>query len=143
LTIEYALHGETTFKSCIVGKSYVGFATSGYIGISSGNPAMQNVNEIDVHRIDFFNMNSDYYKHDAHDIVEEQNYYARDENGFVGKTVYPWSAKLNTIEMGKVAVDVLELKRNNREYQKEQFHKSLNIVEKDDDMGEMLYKLNE
>lgn len=84
--------------------------------MTSGNPYLQNVNEIDVHRIDFFNMNPEYYKHDAHDIVEEQNYYKRDESGFVGKTQYPWSAKLNTIEMGKVAVDILEMKRNMREF---------------------------
>ena len=83
---------------------------------------------MDVHRIDFYNMNSDYYKHDAHDIVEQQEYYKRDENGYVGKTVYPWSAKLNTIEMGKVAFDIFELKRNNREYQKEQYMKSLNTI---------------
>jgi len=45
--------------------------------------------------------------------------------------------------MGKIAVDILELKRNNREFLKEQFHKSLSIVTRDDDQGEMLYKLNE
>jgi hypothetical protein len=61
----------------------------------------------------------------------------------VGKTNYPFSAKLNTIEMGKVAIDILEMKRNNREFFSEQFHKSLNIVGKEDDIGEMLYKLNE
>ena len=88
-------------------------------------------------------MNHDYYKHDAHDIVDEQTYYKRDENGFVGKTQYPWSAKLNTIEMGKIAVDILELKRNNREFLKEQFQKSLSIVTREDDQGETLYKLNE
>lgn len=64
-------------------------------------------------------MNSDYYKHDAHDIVEGQSYYKRDENGFVGKTAYPWSAKLNTISMGKIAVDIFEKKRMMRDYKKE------------------------
>jgi len=42
-----------------------------------------------------------------------------------------------------VAIDIFEVKRNNREFYKEQFHKSLNIVTKEDDISEMLYKLNE
>jgi hypothetical protein len=79
------------------------------------------VNDIDVYSIDFFNGNSEFYQHDAQEIVEEQQYYKRDENGFVGRTQYPWSAKLNTIELGKVAFDVLEMKRVQREYVKEQF----------------------
>jgi hypothetical protein len=45
-------------------------------------------------------------------LIEGQEYYSRDENGFVGKTAYPYSAKLSTIEMGKVAYDVLEMKRS-------------------------------
>jgi hypothetical protein len=53
-------------------------------------------------------------------LTEGQDYYARDENGFVGKTAYPYSAKLSTIEMGKVAFDVLEMKRTQREYRTEQ-----------------------
>jgi hypothetical protein len=44
--------------------------------------------------------------------VEDQEYYKRDENGYQGMTKYPWSAKLNTIEMGKVAFDVFEMKRH-------------------------------
>jgi len=121
LTLEYALHGDPVFKPCVTNKPYAGFHASGYVGVSAGNPVMQNVNEIDVHRIDFFNLNADYYQHDAKTIVEEQNYYKRDEHGFVGKTVYPFSAKLNTIELGKVAFDILELKRNQREFREEQF----------------------
>ena len=46
------------------------------------------------------------------EIVEDQEYYKRDENGYQGMTKYPWSAKLNTIEMGKVAFDVFEMKRH-------------------------------
>jgi hypothetical protein len=45
--------------------------------------------------------------------------------------------------MGKVAYDVFELKRNNREYLKEQFTKALNIIKGEDDSGEILFKLNE
>lgn len=43
----------------------------GYIGVTSGNPEHQNVNDIDVHSIDFFNLNNEYYQHDAKGIVEE------------------------------------------------------------------------
>ena len=116
LSLAYSIDGGNSWTKCISNKKYMSFRMSGYFGISAGNPLNQNVNEIDVHKIDFYNMNPDYYKHDAHEIVEAQNYYKRDENGYVGKTVYPWSAKLNTIEMGKVAFDIFELKRNNREY---------------------------
>jgi hypothetical protein len=96
-----------------------------------------------VHRIDFYNQNYNFYKHGAEGIVEQQSYYSRDENGYVGKTNYPFSAKLSTIELGKVAVDILEVKRNNREFYKELQLKALNIVNKDDDVSEMLYKINE
>jgi hypothetical protein len=75
--------------------------------------------------------------------VEGQDYYARDENGFVGKTAYPYSAKLSTIEMGKVAFDVLEIKRVQREYRNEQQNKALNIVNKDDDVSEVIFKIFE
>ena len=88
-------------------------------------------------------MNPEYYQHDAADVVDEQHYYKRDENGFVGKTAYPSSAKLDTIEMGKVAYDVLELKRNQREHEIEQFRKTLNIVKKNDDINEVVYKMFE
>ncbi len=103
----------------------------------------QNVNDIDVHSIDFFNMNDQFYQHDAAEIVEEQQYYKRDESGFVGKTKYPWSAKLNTIEMAKVAFDVLEMKRVQREYTSEQFKKALNVIKPEDDMSEVLFKMFE
>lgn len=53
------------------------------------------------------------------------------------------SAKLNTIAMGKVAYDILELKRNQREFWKEQFARSLHIIKKEDDLSEVMYKLNE
>jgi hypothetical protein len=143
LYLDYSIDGGKQYQSCISGKKYLNFHSNGYIGISSGNPLHQNVNDIDVHRIDFFNMNSDYYKHDAHEIVEDQFYYKRDENGFLGKTVYPWSAKLNTIELGKVAMDVFEMKRSIREFKKEQFNKQLNVVKKDDDISEALFKIIE
>ena len=113
------------------------------MGVTSGNPVNQNVNDVDVYSIDFFNMNSQFYQLDAKEVVEEQQYYKRDENGFVGKAQYPWSAKLNTIEMGKIAFDVLEMKRVQREYQREQFQKSLNIVKLEDDISEVLFKLFE
>ena len=58
-------------------------------------------------------------------------------------TQYPWSAKLNTIEMGKVAFDVFEMKRHQREYRQEQFTKSLHIIKEDDDIQEVLFKLFE
>jgi len=67
----------------------------------------------------------------------------RDENGFMGRTTYPESAKLSTIAMGKVAFDVFEYKRVRREYQQEQFMKSLNTVTSDDDYTEVLFKLFE
>jgi hypothetical protein len=42
------------------------------------------VNELDVHSIDFFNMNPEFYQHDASEVVENQNYLKRDASGFVG-----------------------------------------------------------
>lgn len=42
----------------------------------------QNINEVDVQSIDFFNMNPEFYQHDAAEIVEEQEYYKRDATGF-------------------------------------------------------------
>lgn len=61
----------------------------------------------------------------------------------MGAAAYPWSAKLNTIEMGKVAFDVLEMKRTNREYRREQFMKSLHIINKEDDIREVIFKMFE
>lgn len=43
----------------------------GHVGITAGNPVYQNVNEIDVEKIDFFNMNSKFYQHDAAEVVAE------------------------------------------------------------------------
>jgi hypothetical protein len=142
LQIDYSTNDGSSFTSCILNKKYAGFKTIGYIGISSGNPISQNVNEVDVTSVDFFNLNSKFYQHQE-DIVQDQQYYARDDNGFVGKTAYPWSAKLNTIEMGKVAFDVLEMKRTQREYYREQFNKALNIVKPGDDFAETVFKLFE
>lgn len=75
--------------------------------------------------------------------MEGQEYYKRDESGYEGMTKYPWSAKLNTIEMGKVAFDIFEMKRHQREYRQEQFTKSLHIIKEDDDIQEVLFKLFE
>jgi hypothetical protein len=143
LDLEYSTDGGSKWTSCITGKAYAGLKVKGYTGVSSANPFNQNVNDIDLHKVNFYNLNPEYYKHEAHDIVEAQDYYKRDENGYVGKTVYPWSAKLDTIELGKVAVDIFEMKRNNREFLKEQSHKNLHIITEDDDVSEILFKLNE
>jgi len=99
-----------------------------------------------VYSIDFFNMNSQFYQlqenkpDNVDDLVER---IIADENGFIGNTQYPESAKLNTIAMGKVAYDVFELKRLKREYKKEQFKKNLNIIKKEDDYSEIMVKLFE
>ena len=45
--------------------------------------------------------------------------------------------------MGKVAFDVLEMKRVQREYYNEQYNKALNIVKPGDDFAETLFKLFE
>jgi hypothetical protein len=45
--------------------------------------------------------------------------------------------------MGKVAFDILEMKRIQREYNREKFTKSLVIIEKEDDMKEVLFKIFE
>ena len=88
-------------------------------------------------------MNAEFYQQDAQEIVEEQEYYKRDSTGFVGKAAYPESAKLNTKELGKVAVNIFEGMRAMREYKKEQFTKGLNIIKKDDDISELLFKMFE
>jgi hypothetical protein len=59
LTIEYSTGGE--FKSCIKSKQYQGLKVQGFIGITSGNPLNQNVNEVDVTSIDFYNLNNKFY----------------------------------------------------------------------------------
>ena len=140
LTLDYSTGG--SFRTCIESKRYVGLLTPGYIGITSGNPLTQNVNEVDVTSIDFYNMNNKFYQHQEQ-IVEGQDYYARDDNGYTGKTAYPYSAKLSTIEMGKVAFDVLEMKRTQREYRQEQQAKALNIIKREDDYREMIFKIFE
>ena len=61
LFVEYSLAGEDNYRSCIQGKSYDGFKIKGYLGVTAGNPLKQNVNDIDVHSIDFFNMNPEFY----------------------------------------------------------------------------------
>jgi len=72
LSIDYALHGESAFTNCINMKNYPNvLKQKGYIGVTAGNPENQNVNEIDVHSIDFFNMNDEFYQHDAEEIVAE------------------------------------------------------------------------
>lgn len=111
LQVEYSTDNGRNWETCIANKSYVGYQQFGYVGISTGNPETQNVNELDVHKIDFYNMNPEFYQHDASEIVEGQTYHKRDSRGFVGKAAYPWSAKLDTISMGKVAFDILEMKR--------------------------------
>ena len=45
--------------------------------------------------------------------------------------------------MGKVAFDILEMKRFQRDYSREKFTKSFVIINKDDDMPEVLFKLFE
>ena len=113
------------------------------MGLTSGNPVYQNVNEIDVVGIDLYNMNTQFYQHDASEIVSEQEYYMKDDSGYQGKSAYPSSAKLSTIAMGKVAFDVLEIKRHQREYKQEQFHKSLHIIHDNDDVSEVVFKMFE
>jgi hypothetical protein len=62
LNLQYSTSGPNgKYTTCIEGKSYMAYYSKGYVGISAGNPHLQNVNEIDVHRIDFFNMNPEYY----------------------------------------------------------------------------------
>lgn len=146
LSVEYSIQGDGqdgSYEQCISEKAYPGLQLHGYVGITSGNPVYQNVNEIDVEKIDFYNMNSKFYQHDAAEVVAEQEYYQKDASGFTGKVPYPYSAKLSTIEMGKVAFDVLEMKRHQREYLKEQFTKSLHIVHEEDDLSEVIFKLFE
>lgn len=45
--------------------------------------------------------------------------------------------------MGKVAFDVLEVKRTQREYRAEQQNKALNIVKREDDVSEVIFKIFE
>ena len=45
--------------------------------------------------------------------------------------------------MGEVAVDIFEMLRNNRHFMKEQAYRALNVIKEDDDVGEVLFKLNE
>jgi len=59
------------WKSCIANKGYPDLRKKGYIGVSSGNPVNQNVNDIDVQVIDFFNRNEEFYQHDANNTVDK------------------------------------------------------------------------
>lgn len=83
--------------------------------MSAGNPDTSNVNEIDVESVDFYNLNKQFYQHQE-DIVEGQDFYSRDANGFSGATHYPKSAKLETIKMGEVAFDIFEYRRLRRDH---------------------------
>ena len=77
LSIDYSLDSEgrkPSFTECITNKAYPGLQQRGYMGITSGNPVYQNVNEIDVQGIDLYNMNTQFYQHDAAEIVSEQEY---------------------------------------------------------------------
>ena len=38
LSVEYSTNGGKKWTSCIKEKSYYGFYTKGYVGVSSGNP---------------------------------------------------------------------------------------------------------
>lgn len=74
LSVEYNLLADgqdRSYETCITEKSYPGLHQHGFVGITAGNPVYQNVNEIDVEKIDFFNMNSKFYQHDAAEIVAE------------------------------------------------------------------------
>ena len=58
LWMSYLIGGEMSgrsYQSCIMGKGYPGLKLKGWIGVSSGNPQQQNINEIDVHSINVFN----------------------------------------------------------------------------------------
>jgi len=135
--VEYS-YGEDQFQQCISDKKYHGLKESGWLGISSGNPWDQNVNDIDVYSIDFFNMNSQFYQlsdesFDENNVAADDDVdltHTVDENGFLGNRQYPESSKLNTIKMGRVAFDIFEYKRLKNEFKKEQFKKSLNIIKK-------------
>jgi hypothetical protein len=96
-----------------------------------------------VFGVDFYNLNASFYQHEAEGIVSGQQYTERDENGFVGRVDYPWSAKLNTLKLEKVAFDLFEYKKNVREYEKEQMARSLIVIKKEDDFSELIFKMFE
>jgi hypothetical protein len=110
--------------------------------VSAGNPAYSDINEVDVEAIDFYNQNPQFYQHQD-EIVENQEYFARDSTGYIGAAKYPWSAKLDTLALGKVALDIFEQKRLQREHAKEMRAKYLHIVKEDDDVNEVIFKLFE
>lgn len=119
LFVYYNTMGDSDrWETCIMGKQYPSIHMAGYVGVSAGNPSYSDINEVDVESIDFYNLNEQFYQFES-EITKDQEYYARDESGFVGSTKYPSSAKLSTIAMGKVAYDVLEMKRLQREHIKE------------------------
>jgi hypothetical protein len=58
LFVYYNIMGESDrWETCILGKLYPTIHAAGYVGISAGNPAYSDVNEIDVEGIDFYNLN--------------------------------------------------------------------------------------
>ena len=63
LTIEYSANGDSKFQGCITRKKYPPLQKNGFIGVTAGNPIHQNVNDIDVQGVDFFNMNATFYQH--------------------------------------------------------------------------------
>lgn len=87
LSLDYRLGGAdggNQWESCILGKGYPGLKQRGWIGVTSGNPVEQNVNEIDLYAVNFWNMNPEFYQRDAEDVVAGQNYQKRDATGYVG-----------------------------------------------------------
>ena len=65
LAVDYSTFEDSRipyFKTCIRSKSYpLSLKQKGYVGITAGNPLNQNVNDIEVESIDFFNMNAEFY----------------------------------------------------------------------------------
>jgi hypothetical protein len=104
-----------SWTPCINGKKFGALKRKHWIGVSAGNPQTSNVNEIDVEAVDFFNNNREFYQHQE-DITEGQEYYKIDNTGYNGATQYPKSAKLETIKMGAVAIDIFEHRRLRRDF---------------------------
>lgn len=143
LFVAHNIMGDSdSWTPCINGKKFKALKRMHYIGVSAGNPKESDINEIDVESVDFFNLNRNFYQH-PESITEGQEYYQRDDSGYAGKVEYPHSAKLETIAMGKVAVDIFEQRRLARERAKEQAAKALHIVNAQDDIQEVVFKLFE
>jgi len=143
LSVAYNLFGdEKSYTTCIMGKTYPQLRAKSFVGISAANPSFSDVNEIDVESVEFYNRNKNFYQHDEA-VRDHDELLVRDETGYLGATKYPWSAKLDTISLGKVAVDIFEQKRLQREHLQEQQKKQLFIVSPEDDMTEAIFKLFE